>query len=180
MKCSHLAVRFLGLAAVLLSLGTPYDAAKALYLLLDDSSEKNQLLPTVQQLKDLFIVLQSKIGTSDFVNSLQGWDMILKSAEVGLRDHFIDPGEADDDFFFDAYYADVYGSDEEVLPFNERAETSAEPNSDMPRQTDTSETAPGLHRIRKCQDASRGNPRHHHKLVFFSPSPMLVLHPTHP
>lgn len=86
----HSAVRFLGLATALLSLGSPYEAAKALYLLLDDSSPKNQLLPTVQELKDLFVVLEYKISASDFVNSLQGWDIILKSSEVGLQDLFID------------------------------------------------------------------------------------------
>jgi hypothetical protein len=77
-------VRFLALAAALLSLGSPFKAAQCLHKLLDETSPEKQLLPTVTQLKDLFIVLERKISTAKFMDSLEVWDMILRSEELGL------------------------------------------------------------------------------------------------
>jgi hypothetical protein len=62
---------------------------------LDNSSPKNQPLPTVQQLKELLVVLESKIGCAGFIDSLHGWDAIMKSSEVGLQDVFIDPDDSE-------------------------------------------------------------------------------------
>jgi len=59
--------------------------------LLDETSSERQLLPTVTQLKELFIVLERKISTAGFVDSLEVWDMILRSDELGLQTHFSIP-----------------------------------------------------------------------------------------
>jgi hypothetical protein len=84
-------VRFLALAAALLSLGSPFKAAQCLHKLLDETSPERQLLPTVTQLKELFIVLERKISTAGFVDSLEVWDMILRSDELGLQTNFPTP-----------------------------------------------------------------------------------------
>jgi hypothetical protein len=81
-------VRFLALAAALLSLGSPFKAAQCLHKLMDETSPERQLLPTVTQLKDLFIVLERKVSTAGFVDSLEVWDMILRSDELGLQEYF--------------------------------------------------------------------------------------------
>jgi hypothetical protein len=97
------------------------------YLLLDESSEKNQLLPTVQQLKDLFGVLEFKLGALDFLNSLEGWDMLLKSVEVGLQDRFLDlKGDSQDRFCNPEFDVDDGSSS------NESTQISAEPNLSSP------------------------------------------------
>ena len=89
-------VRFLVLAAALLSLGSPFKAAQCLHKLLDETSPEKQLLPTVTQLKDLFIVLERKISTARFIDSLEPWDMILRSDELGLQEHFSTPDVGED------------------------------------------------------------------------------------
>ena len=77
-------VRFLALAATLLSEGSGYKATRTMHYLLDRTSAQKQLLPTVQQLKDLFLVLEKKIGCSGFVDSLYGWNALLSAPELGL------------------------------------------------------------------------------------------------
>ena len=51
--------------------------------LLEESSRKEQLLPTVDLLNTLLLVLEKKIGCSGFVDCLEGWHMILAAPETG-------------------------------------------------------------------------------------------------
>ena len=67
---------------------TPFTAAKCLHKLLDETSPDRQLLPTILQLKELLSVLQFKIGTSGFVDSIAVWDRIFTSDEIGLQTLF--------------------------------------------------------------------------------------------
>jgi hypothetical protein len=78
------------LAAALLSFGSPFEAAKALYRLLDVTSPSSQALPTVQQLKDLFIALEKNIGYTGFIDNLKGWEMLLTMPELGVQSLFED------------------------------------------------------------------------------------------
>lgn len=82
-------VRFLGLAATLLSLGSPFTAAQELHNLLDQSSPQTQLLPTVQQLKHLLTALETKIARAGFADSLLGWHLWVTAPESGLRTLFV-------------------------------------------------------------------------------------------
>lgn len=84
-------VRFLGLAATLLSLGSPFTAAQELHSLLDQSSPQTQLLPTVQQLKHLLTALETKIGRAGFADSLLGWHLWVTAPESDLRTLFVPP-----------------------------------------------------------------------------------------
>lgn len=90
-------VRFLGLAATLLSLGSPFTAAQELHSLLDQSSPQSQLLPTVQQLKHLLTALESKIARAGFADSLVGWHLWVTAPESGLRSLFVPPGNGSRD-----------------------------------------------------------------------------------
>ena len=49
-----------------------------------DTTSQKQLVPTVQHLKDLLIALERKIACSGFLDHLLGWNMILKSEQLGL------------------------------------------------------------------------------------------------
>ena len=78
-------VRFLALAAAVLSLGSPFKAAQCIHKLLDESSPNKQLLPTIQQVKDLLTVLERKIACAGFADALEVWDMILRSEDLGVQ-----------------------------------------------------------------------------------------------
>ena len=69
--------RFLGLAAALLTVGSNFEAAQTLHTLLNDFSPKDQMLPTVRQLKDMFESLEVKLRTSGFANILMGWSTLM-------------------------------------------------------------------------------------------------------
>lgn len=69
--------RFLGITAVLLSLGSSFDATRVLFTLLEQSSPRDQMLPTIPQLRDLLEALEPKIrilGSSDL---LIGWTLLV-------------------------------------------------------------------------------------------------------
>jgi hypothetical protein len=84
------------LAAALLSFGSTFHAAQVLHVLLDESRSSRESLPTLQQLKDIFGVLEHKISCAGFTESLQGWDMLLKSNSSGIQNLFIDPDDSSD------------------------------------------------------------------------------------
>ncbi|KAI1623682.1 hypothetical protein EDD37DRAFT_433515 [Exophiala viscosa] len=56
--------RFLGLAATLLTTGLNFDAAQTLHTLLKEFAPKDQMLPTIGQLKQLFEILEPKLKCS--------------------------------------------------------------------------------------------------------------------
>lgn len=76
---SDAGARFLGLATVLYSLGTNFQAAQALHYLLDQFSSADQMLPTIIQLKDLFEALEPKLKCSGFTDILLGWSILIFS-----------------------------------------------------------------------------------------------------
>ena len=71
--------RFLALAAAFMTLGSNFQAAKTLHVLLDEFSSNEQMLPTVKQLKDLFDTLESKLKCSGFADLLIGWSTLVFS-----------------------------------------------------------------------------------------------------
>jgi len=76
--------RFLGLAAALFTTGTNFVAAKTLHVLLDQYSPKNQILPTITQLKHLFDALEPKLKLSGFAEVLLGWSILVSTPAFGL------------------------------------------------------------------------------------------------
>ena len=65
-------VRFLGLAAALLTLGT-FKGAKTLHSMMAETASGYEALPTVSHLKDLLNVLEHKLVQTSFAESVADW-----------------------------------------------------------------------------------------------------------
>ena len=132
-------VRFLGLAATLLSLGSPFTAAQELHSLLDQSSPQSQLLPTVQLLKHLLTALESKIGRAGFADSLVGWHLWVTAPGSGLRSLFVPPGNGSRD-----EEGTILGSGTNENPSNESNsnENALPPDPLQSRQVEGHNSAP--------------------------------------
>ncbi|KAL8287850.1 hypothetical protein RB597_000062 [Gaeumannomyces tritici] len=74
---SKAGVRFLGLAAALITTMNPMEAAKALDLMLSKSAADSTQLPTLRQLRDLLLALESRCQTAGFANSVHGWGLLV-------------------------------------------------------------------------------------------------------
>ena len=85
------AVRFLALAAALLSLGSPFKAATELHILFEHSSRPTQSLPRKQQSKQLFIASQSELSKAGFIDVLSEWYISATSPESEVRSLFVSP-----------------------------------------------------------------------------------------
>ncbi|KAH6963314.1 hypothetical protein DER45DRAFT_104508 [Fusarium avenaceum] len=71
-------VRFLGLAAALVTSFDLFDCAKALNVMLRSSASDLTMLPTARQLKDLLASLQPRSYRAGFSESVVGWQIMLQ------------------------------------------------------------------------------------------------------
>jgi len=79
-------VRFLGLAAALTTIN-PWTAAQVLHTRIDKSAADRTLVPTTPQLKQLLLVLESRLAKAGFANNVLGWshvfmDEIQRSGDI--------------------------------------------------------------------------------------------------
>ncbi|KAL8378006.1 hypothetical protein RB595_008614 [Gaeumannomyces hyphopodioides] len=74
---SKAGVRFLGLAAALITTMEPIEAAKALDLMLSKSAADPTQLPTLRQLRDLLLALEPRCLTAGFADSVHGWEPLV-------------------------------------------------------------------------------------------------------
>lgn len=83
---NHAGLRFLGLAAALTTID-PWAAARVLYTRIDESAADKRLVPSTLQLKQLLLVLESRLAKAGFANNVLGWsqvfmDVIRRSGDV--------------------------------------------------------------------------------------------------
>lgn len=78
---SNAGVRFLSLASAILNVGSDFQAARCLDLMIKDTASKDQLLPPLGQLKDLLIALKPKLMRmrTSFCDDVIGWRTYLMS-----------------------------------------------------------------------------------------------------
>ncbi|KAL8407189.1 hypothetical protein RB596_009715 [Gaeumannomyces avenae] len=74
---SKAGVRFLGLAAALITTMEPMAAAKTLDLMLSNSAADSTQLPTLRQLRDLLLALEPRCQTAGFADSVHGWGLLV-------------------------------------------------------------------------------------------------------
>ncbi|KIV81528.1 hypothetical protein PV11_03706 [Exophiala sideris] len=80
-------LRFLGLAACLLTVDR-WSAAQTLQELIIGTARDKQLVPTARQLQDLLTALQSRLGRSDFLKNVVGWQLVVdKLREQSMLPH---------------------------------------------------------------------------------------------
>ncbi|KAL6714543.1 hypothetical protein ACLMJK_007968 [Lecanora helva] len=79
---SDAGLRFLGLAACLISLGS-WDGAVILHNLIYSTASDKRLVPTSQHLKKLLQALESRLSTSGFTESAIGWALIFSNELYG-------------------------------------------------------------------------------------------------
>lgn len=70
-------IRFLGLAAALLSITTAYHAASAVEILLQNSTSRQNLLPTKGQLCDLLKVIDKRCHATRYLDRVVFWKLFL-------------------------------------------------------------------------------------------------------
>jgi hypothetical protein len=70
-------IRFLGLATALITTLDPFEAAKALELMLQNSASDPSLLPTARQLKDLLVSLETRSSWGGFADNVVKWHTTL-------------------------------------------------------------------------------------------------------
>ncbi len=71
-------VRFLGLAAALVTSLGPFEAAKSIDLMLKETTKDLTILPTVRNLKDLLGSLDARSQRCGFADSVVGWQILLR------------------------------------------------------------------------------------------------------
>jgi len=69
-------LRFLGLAAALTTID-PWTAARVLHTRIDESAADKRLVPTASQLKQLLLVLESRLAKAGFANNVLGWSQVF-------------------------------------------------------------------------------------------------------
>ena len=84
-------MHFLALAAALLSLGSPFQAATELHILFEHSSRPTRSLPRKQQSKQLFIASQSEISKAGFIDVLSEWHVSATYPKSEVRSLFVSP-----------------------------------------------------------------------------------------
>ena len=85
---SDAGVRFLGLAAALLTLDS-WAAAETMYILIRDTAENQKLVPTTMQLKQVIEALDYKLSLASFAESAFGWSILIsrrQGTESGCTD----------------------------------------------------------------------------------------------
>ncbi|KFY91246.1 hypothetical protein V500_04775 [Pseudogymnoascus sp. VKM F-4518 (FW-2643)] len=75
---THSGIRFLGLAAAIVTTVGPFNGAKALDAMLRDSATDLALLPTVRHLNDLLESLEARSYRCGFAESVVGWEIVLR------------------------------------------------------------------------------------------------------
>ncbi|KFY77278.1 hypothetical protein V499_03261 [Pseudogymnoascus sp. VKM F-103] len=75
---THSGIRFLGLAAAIVTTVGPFNGAKALDVMLRDSATDLTLLPTVRHLDDLLGSLEARSYRCGFAESVVGWEIVLR------------------------------------------------------------------------------------------------------
>lgn len=152
-------MHFLALAAALLSLGSPFKAAQTLHSLLDESSPEKQLLPTIQQLKDLLISVSEKIGCSGFVDCLEGWDMILKSQQSPLHSTWLEPEDSQLNNAPLPQHVPPRTDSNDSTTINEQHETTSTSQTHQPNDVNTQSTGESIdHSSALGQTVSQGLP----------------------
>lgn len=74
---SNAGVRFLGLAAALITTMEPFQASQALNLMLSASAADPTQLPTLRQLRELLVALEPRCLTAGFADSVHGWELLV-------------------------------------------------------------------------------------------------------
>jgi hypothetical protein len=73
-------LRFLALAAALVSSLTPFDCAEALMLMLETTTSDTRLLPSTRHLKDLMSALEPRCRLAGFADNVYGYATIINGA----------------------------------------------------------------------------------------------------
>lgn len=71
-------IRFLGLAAAIVTTIGPFNSAKALDIMMRSSATDLTLMPTVRQLNDLLGSLEARSYRCGFADSVVGWEIVLR------------------------------------------------------------------------------------------------------
>jgi hypothetical protein len=71
-------IRFLGLAAAIVTTIGPFNSAKALDIMMRSSATDLKLMPTVRQLNDLLGSLKARSYRCGFADSVVGWQIVLR------------------------------------------------------------------------------------------------------
>ncbi|KIM98567.1 hypothetical protein OIDMADRAFT_181879 [Oidiodendron maius Zn] len=77
---SDAGVRFLGLAAAFLTLGT-WEAAASMHTLIRDTAENQKLVPTATQLKQVIESLDYKLSLASFAETAFGWSILVSRGQ---------------------------------------------------------------------------------------------------
>ncbi|EXJ71074.1 uncharacterized protein A1O5_06067 [Cladophialophora psammophila CBS 110553] len=80
-------IRFLSLAAALVSSCSKFDAATALARMIRDTAEDKALSPSIFQLKDLLDVLEPRLNQSRFLDVVLGYQALLPQLHTRLHDN---------------------------------------------------------------------------------------------
>ena len=88
LSLSAAGVRFMGLAAALVTLGA-FKGAAALESMMAETASERQLLPTVSHLRDLLNVLEYKLVRTGFAESAAGWGIWFNSNSLLSDGHKI-------------------------------------------------------------------------------------------
>jgi hypothetical protein len=75
---SSAGIRFLGLAAAIVTTIGPFNSAKALDIMLRSSAKDLTLMPTVRQLSDLLGSLEARSYRCGFADLVVGWQLVLR------------------------------------------------------------------------------------------------------
>ncbi|KAM6516697.1 hypothetical protein FALCPG4_014871 [Fusarium falciforme] len=94
MASNHAGVRFLGLAAAMMSSMDPLEAAQVLAEMIRDTAQDKSLVPTQKQLYDLWIVMTPRCSISGFTDRVLSWGSRFIDPNTGRLIFCAQPYEA--------------------------------------------------------------------------------------